>query len=222
MRRLRLQPPHGESLLCIALLVALSTGGCGGGSSKGDPATPTARSAREVSVTAAAREDEARSGEDAAGAGEAGRGEEAACDPEEATGTAPGRSCAIPEDQPADPGARNVLGGPLEVCGTEPLTGFRRSGRCETGPADRGVHVVCAEVTEDFLRYSKAQGNDLITPRPEWRFPGLEPGDRWCLCAARWLEALDGDVAPPVVLEATEDTALRYGRLETFESHATD
>jgi len=104
--------------------------------------------------------------------------------------------------------ARNVLGGPLLACSYDPLTGFTRSGCCETGPDDVGRHVVCARVTADFLAFSAARGNDLSTPRPEWRFRGLKPGDRWCLCAARWLEANRAGVAPPVVLEATHEAAL--------------
>lgn len=104
--------------------------------------------------------------------------------------------------------ARNVLGGPLLACSYDPLTGFTRTGCCETGPDDLGRHVVCALVTADFLAFSVARGNDLSTPRPEWRFRGLKPGDRWCLCAARWLEAQQAGVAPPVVLEATHEAAL--------------
>ncbi|MCM5570198.1 DUF2237 domain-containing protein [Burkholderiaceae bacterium FT117] len=104
--------------------------------------------------------------------------------------------------------ARNVLGGPLLACSYDPLTGFTRSGCCETGADDLGRHVVCARVTADFLAFSVARGNDLSTPRPEWRFRGLKPGDRWCLCAARWLEAHQAGVAPPVVLEATHEAAL--------------
>ncbi|TXL68407.1 DUF2237 family protein [Zeimonas arvi] len=104
--------------------------------------------------------------------------------------------------------ARNVLGGPLLACSYDPLTGFTRSGCCETGPDDAGRHVVCARVTAEFLAFSMSRGNDLSTPRPEWRFRGLKPGDRWCLCAARWLEAHRSGVAPPVVLEATHEAAL--------------
>ena len=99
--------------------------------------------------------------------------------------------------------ARNVLGGELEVCGTDPLTGFYRNGCCDTGGEDAGVHTVCARVSAEFLEFSARRGNDLSTPRPEFGFAGLAPGDRWCLCADRWVEALRAGVAPPVVLEAT-------------------
>ena len=104
--------------------------------------------------------------------------------------------------------AKNVLGTELRTCGLDPLTGFYRDGCCNTGPQDRGVHTVCAQVTAEFLAYSKAQGNDLSTPRPEYRFPGLKPGDRWCLCAMRWREADEAGAAPPVVLAATHEKAL--------------
>lgn len=118
--------------------------------------------------------------------------------------------------------AKNVLGGPLATCSNDPLTGFYRDGCCHTGPEDLGVHVVCAEVSADFLAYSKAQGNDLITPMPTYGFPGLKPGDRWCLCAARWKEALDAGVAPPVILAATHINALNYVSLDTLLEHALD
>ncbi len=111
----------------------------------------------------------------------------------------------------------SLTGAPLQVCSLAPRTGFRRSGRCETGPDDVGVHVVCAELTEAFLRFTRAQGNDLSTPRPDLGFPGLVPGDRWCLCASRWAEADAAGVAPPVVLDATHAAATRHvarGRLE--------
>ena len=117
---------------------------------------------------------------------------------------------------------KNVLGGTLRACSTDPTTGFYRTGRCETGPRDTGRHVVCAEMTEAFLRYTKAQGNDLSTPRPEWNFPGLEPGDRWCVCAARWQEALEAGVAPPVVLSATHESALEMLDLDDLKAHAVD
>jgi len=113
--------------------------------------------------------------------------------------------------------AKNVLGGALQTCCTDPLTGFYRDGSCHTGPQDVGVHVVCARVTEAFLSYTKAQGNDLSTPRSY--FPGLKPGDCWCLCAARWKEALDDGFAPPVVLESTHEAALKYVSLETLQAH---
>jgi hypothetical protein len=115
--------------------------------------------------------------------------------------------------------ASNVLGGALETCSTEPLTGFYRDGCCNTGPRDRGLHVVCVRVTEEFLTFSRSRGNDLTTPVPQWRFPGLEPGDRWCLCATRWTEALAAGVAPPVVLEATHISALEYASLDDLRAH---
>jgi len=116
----------------------------------------------------------------------------------------------------------NVLGEPLRPCSTDPKTGFYRTGRCETGPDDRGNHVVCAEMTAAFLQFTKAQGNDLSTPRPAWDFPGLEPGDRWCLCAARWQEALEAGVAPPVVLAATHEKALEVLALQDLTALALD
>ena len=100
------------------------------------------------------------------------------------------------------------------------MTGFYRDGLCQTGPQDRGVHVVCAELTEAFLTYTKAQGNDLSTPRPEYNFPGLKPGDKWCLCAARWKEALDDGVAPAVDLEATHEAALNHVSLSDLQANA--
>lgn len=115
---------------------------------------------------------------------------------------------------------KNVLGTALQSCSSDPTTGFYRNGRCETGPRDRGKHVVCAQMTADFLEFTKAQGNDLSTPRPEWDFPGLEPGDCWCLCAARWQEALKADVAPPVDLAATHEKALELVSLEDLQAHA--
>ncbi|PSQ89526.1 MAG: DUF2237 domain-containing protein [Bacteroidetes bacterium QS_8_64_10] len=116
--------------------------------------------------------------------------------------------------------SRNVLGGDLAPCSTDPTTGFYRTGACETGPEDRGDHVVCAQMTEAFLSFTKAQGNDLSTPQPRFDFPGLEPGDRWCLCAARWEEAREAGVAPPVVLEATHESALETLDLDDLEEHA--
>lgn len=110
--------------------------------------------------------------------------------------------------------ARNVLGQPLEACGTTPMTGFWRDGCCRTGPEDRGVHAVCAVVTTEFLAFSRQRGNDLVTPRPEHGFPGLKPGDRWCLCAARWVEAWRAGVAPRLVLEATDEALLGFAPLE--------
>lgn len=116
--------------------------------------------------------------------------------------------------------AKNVLGGPLELCCSAPMTGFYRDGYCTTGGGDFGAHVVCAQVTQEFLAYTKAQGNDLSTPVPAYAFPGLKPGDRWCLCASRWKEALDDGVAPPVVLAATHALALEYVLLEELKQHA--
>lgn len=116
----------------------------------------------------------------------------------------------------------NVLGGPLEPCSTDPMTGFYRDGCCRTGGEDAGVHVVCAEMTEEFLAFSTAHGNDLVAPKPEWGFPGLRPGDRWCLCASRWAEALAAGVAPPVVLAATHPSALEFASGEDLEAYALD
>ncbi|WP_374602885.1 DUF2237 family protein [Niveibacterium sp.] len=115
---------------------------------------------------------------------------------------------------------RNVLGGPLQACSYDPLTGFFRTGCCETGPEDLGRHVVCALVTAEFLAFSAERGNNLSQPRPELRFRGLKPGDRWCLCALRWKEALDAGVAPPVVLEATHESVLRVVSLLDLTRHA--
>ncbi len=115
---------------------------------------------------------------------------------------------------------KNVLGGPLLTCCTSPMTGFYRDGCCRTGPEDHGVHSVCTRVTEEFLEFSRAQGNDLSTPVPEFGFPGLQPGDCWCLCASRWKEALDAGMAPPVVLEATHEDTLQYVSLEDLREHA--
>lgn len=117
---------------------------------------------------------------------------------------------------------RNVLGGELQICSIDPVTGFYRSGSCEVGPEDLGCHAVCAEVTEDFLKFSRMAGNDLSTPVPEYGFPGLEPGDRWCVCAARWKEALDAGAACPVVLEATSEAALKYVSRSILEEYGTD
>ena len=114
----------------------------------------------------------------------------------------------------------NVLGGALQECGRDPVTGFYRNGCCETGPGDVGTHVVCAVMTTEFLAFTLARGNDLSTARPEFRFPGLEPGDRWCLCASRWREALEAGVAPPVVLEATHARALDVVSLADLRTHA--
>lgn len=118
--------------------------------------------------------------------------------------------------------SNNVLGGELQSCSTDPTTGFYRDGCCHTGPRDRGNHVVCAEMTEDFLQFTADQGNDLMTPRPEMNFPGLEPGDRWCLCAGRWKEAAQAGVAPPVILESTHEAALDILSLDVLKAHAVD
>ncbi|MBK1646258.1 hypothetical protein CKO25_16720 [Thiocapsa imhoffii] len=117
---------------------------------------------------------------------------------------------------------RNVLGEPLEPCSESPLTGFTRSGSCETGPQDLGSHTVCARVTREFLEFSQRQGNDLITPQPAYGFPGLKPGDQWCLCAARWQEAFEAGVAPRVVMRATHARALDIVRLSDLKAHAAD
>ncbi|MBO1057296.1 MAG: DUF2237 domain-containing protein [Dolichospermum sp. JUN01] len=114
---------------------------------------------------------------------------------------------------------KNVLGTELEICCTSPMTGFYRDGFCTTGGQDMGMHVVCAQVTEEFLQYTKSQGNDLSTPVPYFSFPGLKPGDCWCLCAARWQEALEAGVAPPVVLEATHARALEVCNLADLQKH---
>ncbi len=114
----------------------------------------------------------------------------------------------------------NVLGSPIQDCSHDPLTGFTRTGCCETGPDDTGSHTVCTIVTAEFLNFSKARGNDLSTPAPMWGFPGLKPGDRWCLCAARWLEAYGVGCAPQVALEATHEKALDIIPLVALKEHA--
>lgn len=116
--------------------------------------------------------------------------------------------------------ATNVLGGALAVCSTEPLTGWHRDGCCNTDARDTGRHVICAVVTAEFLAFSQAAGNDLSTPRPEYGFPGLKPGDRWCLCAARWEEARVAGFAPEVILEATHARALETTALGHLQAHA--
>jgi uncharacterized protein (DUF2237 family) len=115
---------------------------------------------------------------------------------------------------------RNVLGSELIPCSYDPLTGYFRDGCCKTDASDRGSHVVCAVVTDEFLEYSKSRGNDLSTPRPEYRFPGLKDGDRWCLCALRWREALSEGIAPDVVLECTHERALDFLSLDQLVAHA--
>jgi uncharacterized protein (DUF2237 family) len=125
------------------------------------------------------------------------------------------------ESQAADsPAALNVLGEPLALCSCEPLTGWFRDGSCRTNAADLGRHTVCCEVNEAFLSYSRAQGNDLSTPAPTYGFPGLKPGDHWCVCAPRWLEAYEDGMAPPVRLEATEQATLEVIPLELLQKHA--
>ncbi len=116
----------------------------------------------------------------------------------------------------------NVLGGPLATCSIQPLTGYFRTGCCETAPSDFGSHTVCAVVTAPFLEFSKGRGNDLSTPMPAYGFAGLQPGDRWCLCLSRWKEALDAGVAPQVVLSATHAAALSLVTLEQLRAHAVD
>ena len=117
---------------------------------------------------------------------------------------------------------RNVLGGPLLPCSVAPLTGFFRDGCCNTGPEDRGLHVVCVEITADFLAFSQSRGNDLMTPIAEIGFAGLKPGDRWCVCAGRWEEARRAGMAPPVLLEATHVAALEVCSLADLRAHAVD
>jgi uncharacterized protein (DUF2237 family) len=118
------------------------------------------------------------------------------------------------------PTAKNVLGGPLETCGTDPVTGFYRDGCCNTGVEDLGLHLVCTVVTAAFLAHQKSIGNDLSTPNPFHGFQGLRPGDRWCLCVTRWKESLEAGVAAPVVLEATHLSALEFVDLEDLQKHA--
>ena len=118
--------------------------------------------------------------------------------------------------------AKNVLGSELQTCSTDPMTGFYRDGCCNTGAGDAGVHVVCAEMTAEFLEFSQARGNDLSTPVPMYDFPGLKPGDHWCLCAQRWQEAFEAGKAPRVALEATHISALEFCNLEDLKAHAID
>lgn len=118
--------------------------------------------------------------------------------------------------------ATNVLGGKLETCCTSPMTGYYRDGKCNTGGGDFGAHTVCAQLTEDFLQFTKSNGNDLSTPVPEFNFPGLKPGDCWCLCASRWKEAMDSGCAPRVVLSATHALTLEYVSLGELKQHAAD
>ena len=120
------------------------------------------------------------------------------------------------------PEAKNVLGDALKCCCTAPMTGFYRDGYCATGPEDRGTHVVCAQVTAEFLAFTRSQGNDLSTPMPLYQFPGLQPGERWCLCISRWKEALDAGFAPPIDLAATHEMALKYVDLAVLQEHAIE
>ncbi|CAN7500914.1 DUF2237 domain-containing protein [Phenylobacterium sp. LjRoot225] len=121
-----------------------------------------------------------------------------------------------------DAGAKNVLGGELQACSLEPITGFFRNGCCETSHEDLGMHTVCAVMTAEFLAYSKLAGNDLSTPMPEYGFAGLKPGDRWCLCAPRWKEALDAGAAPQLVLEATHEETLAIVPLGVLKDYAVE
>jgi len=126
------------------------------------------------------------------------------------------RHCTMPSEQED----RNVLGGELMPCSTDPITGFWRTGKCHTGPEDLGCHAVCCELTKKFLEFSKETGNDLSTPMPEYGFAGLKPGDRWCVCAGRWKEALDAGFACPIYLEATSEAALKYVSRSILEEYA--
>ena len=117
---------------------------------------------------------------------------------------------------------RNVLGEPLEPCGTDPVTGFYRDGNCSCGPDDIGLHAVCAVVTSEFLEHQKSVGNDLSTPRPEWNFAGLNPGDRWCVVAARWMQSHQAGAAAPIVLASTNERALELIPIEVLREHAVD
>ena len=119
-------------------------------------------------------------------------------------------------------GERNVLGGPLEPCGTDPMTGFFRDGCCSTGPEDQGSHTICAVVTAEFLEHQRSIGNDLSTPMPQYRFPGLVPGDRWCVTAVNWARAYDEGAAAPVVLASTNEAVLRIVPLDALQQHAVD
>jgi uncharacterized protein len=118
--------------------------------------------------------------------------------------------------------AKNVFGGDLIPCSTDPMTGFFRTGTCDTCGDDTGMHTVCTEVTAEFLKFSKAAGNDLSTPHPEYRFPGLQPGDRWCICLPRWIEALEAGKAPKIVLEATHMSAIEHISMETLLEYGLD
>ena len=123
---------------------------------------------------------------------------------------------------PDPSGQRNVLGGPLDPCGTDPVTGYWRDGACSSGPEDVGSHTVCAVVSAEFLALQRELGNDLVTPRPEYGFPGLRPGDRWCVVAVRWLQAYQAGAATGVVLSATNERGLEVVPLEALRQHAVD
>ncbi len=118
--------------------------------------------------------------------------------------------------------AKNVLGGELQVCCMDPVTGFFRNGKCDTNAEDTGMHTVCAVMTDEFLEFSKEAGNDLSTPRPQFDFPGLKAGDQWCLCLPRWIEAYNRDAAPQIVLKATHASVLEFVDLETLRDFAID
>ena len=115
-------------------------------------------------------------------------------------------------------GEKNVLGTPLQIAGIDPLTGYYRDGFCSTGESDSGVHVIAAILTDEFLEFSKSKGNDLITPLPQYNFPGLKAGDCWCLCASRWKEAYDAGIAPPIILDATHERALEFATLQELKN----
>ena len=115
-------------------------------------------------------------------------------------------------------GEKNVVGTDLQIAGTNPITGYYRDGFCSTGESDSGVHVIAATLTDEFLQFTKSQGNDLTTPSPQYNFPGLKAGDNWCLCALRWKEALDAGKAPPVILEATHEKALEFATIEELKN----
>jgi len=132
----------------------------------------------------------------------------------------PGSSAIEPSSGAGPDGPRNVLGDPLAICGCQPMTGWFRDGSCRSDPSDQGRHTVCCEVNEAFLSYSRALGNDLSTPMPAYSFPGLKPGDRWCVCASRWLQAYEDGMAPPVRLEACEASTLEVIPLELLRRHA--
>jgi len=118
--------------------------------------------------------------------------------------------------------ASNVLGTALQTCCSDPVTGFYRNGKCHTGPGDYGLHVVCVQMTHDFLVFGKERGNDLMSPNPAYQFPGLKAGDRWCVCLSRWVEALQAGCAPPILLKSTHVSALEFVDLEDLKKHALD